>query len=60
MARLDFQIAKIAHNRKFNDLGEFWSTVIAEESALTGVAPRLQISRIGAVFNEADNAVLCR
>jgi hypothetical protein len=59
MARLDFQIAKVAHNRNISELDEGWSTVtFAQEKLLTGVTPSLEIGRIGAVLYEADDVIL--
>jgi hypothetical protein len=59
MAPLNFQIAKIAHNRNVRKLDEVWSTVtFAQEPPFTGVTPSLEIGRISAVLNEADDVIL--
>ena len=60
MAPFNFQVAKIAHNRNISELDEGWGTVtFAQEKLLTGVTPSLEIGRIGAVLNEANDVILC-
>ena len=58
MTPLYFQVAQVAHNRDISELDESWSPVpFAQEQFFTGVTPSLQVRRIRAVLNEADNAV---
>jgi hypothetical protein len=59
MTPLHFQVAKIAHNRNISELDEVRSKVtFAQEKTLACLTPSLEIARIRAVLNEANNVIL--
>jgi hypothetical protein len=60
MAPLNFEVAKIAHNRNVGELDETWSTItLTQEKHLAGVTPSLEIGRVRAVLNKTDDVIFC-